>query len=177
MSDLTTLARPYAKAAFAFAKEQHVIAKWGEMLQFVSQIVQDPAVASLLANPRLTKEKRVDLLLQIASDQLSGTFVNFIRILNDHGRLHVLPGIATAYQQLEIEQQQIAAITLISATPLSDEKKVMFKAQLAAKLGRSVALACKTDAKLLGGAVIRVQDHVIDGSVWGRLNRLAQTLN
>lgn len=176
MAELTTLARPYAKAAYLFAREQNALPQWEQMLGLVARVVEEPTMVAFLGRPELGVAERVKALAEVCGDALSGGLVNFLSLLAEHHRLSLLPYIFAAFRALLAEAEQTVDVELISAFALNEAAVQKLVAALKKRLGHEVRINSRVDAALLGGVVIRAGDTVIDGSVRGRLSRLAEQL-
>ncbi len=177
MAEALTIARPYAQAAFLFANTHQALGEWSEMLALLAAIAADPDMAGLVDSPRLTEAQRADLFIDIGAERLNEKGRNFIRLLAENRRLKLLPEIAALYEIQRREAEKTVRAELISAFPASDTHKAAVTEALKMRLGREIELDCSTDPALLGGAIIRAGDLVIDGSVRGKLERLGGTLN
>ena len=177
MADKSTIARPYAKAAFEEARDRKRLGPWSEALRTEATVVSDSRVAALLGNPRVTPEELAGLVIEIAGAQLDEEGRNFVRTLADNRRLSLLPEIAARFDALKNEAEGVVDVTVTSAAPLDDSQLGKLAAALERRLGRSVRLQCATDPALIGGAVLRAGDLVIDGSLRGRLERIAYELS
>jgi len=177
MAEYSTIARPYAQAVFELAKEQGRLAQWSEMLQLVALVAADKNVKKLIGNPRVSKAQLKDFMLGVCGERLDGGARNFLGVLVENRRLNLLPNIAGQYEACRAEEEKVVQAEMISALPVNAEQQQKIAAALKARLGREVSLECKTDQSLLGGAIIRAGDMVIDGSVTGHLNRFANALS
>lgn len=177
MAELTTLARPYAKAAFEYAIEAKQLAEWSEMLGFAAQVVGDEAMQQLLTSPHFTKEDQRDAMLKVCEDKIDAKGINFIKLLAQNGRLLALPEIEVLFNFLRAEFEKTVEAQITSATELNEQQITQIKEKLAAKLGREVEVSVDVDADILGGLIIQAEDLVIDGSVRGKLAKLSDTLN
>jgi F-type H+-transporting ATPase subunit delta len=173
MSQALTLARPYARAAFAHAREAGTLPGWSDALGFAARVAADPAVAALLGNPKLTRSDAVALL---ATDGADEAFANFLGLLFDNRRLALLPEIAGLYDELRLEAERVVKAKVTSATALPAGELDSIKAALVKRFGREVEVETSVDASLIGGAVIDAGDVVIDGSLRGKLERLQTVL-
>lgn len=173
MSQALTLARPYARAAFAFARDAGTLAGWSDALGFAARVAADPAVAALLGNPKLTHSDAATLLAPDGADE---AFSSFIGLLFDNRRLALLPEIAGLYDELRLEAERVVKARVTSATELPAAELEAIKAALKKRFGREVEVEPAVDASLIGGAVIDAGDVVIDGSLRGKLERLQATL-
>jgi F-type H+-transporting ATPase subunit delta len=176
MTDKTTIARPYARAAFAEAKIHGGLAAWSEALAASAVAVHDPQVVPLLDNPRVSRADLAKLLIGIAPGTLDESYGNFIRTLAENHRLPVLPEIATLFEELKNEAEGVADVTVSSAVELSAPQLKALEDALARRLKRQVRLHTELDPALIGGAVVRSGDLIIDGSLKGRLERIAHDL-
>jgi F-type H+-transporting ATPase subunit delta len=176
MADKTTIARPYAKAAFAESRADSMLGAWSEALHTAATVVDDPRVHSLLDDPHVTPAQLSQLVLDIAGAGLGEHGRNFLQTLAEARRLNCLPEIAALFDAYKDDAEGIADVTVTSAAPLDTRQEQMLSAALSRRLKREVRLHCTTDPELLGGAVVRAGDLVIDGSVRGRLTRIANEL-
>ncbi|MBX5462445.1 MAG: F0F1 ATP synthase subunit delta [Steroidobacteraceae bacterium] len=176
MADKSTIARPYARAAFEEAKANNRLAAWSEALRLGAAVVQDERVQKLLGNPHVTPKQLAELVLEIAGPQLDEPGRNFVQTLADNHRLAYLPEIAEIFDELKDAEEGIVDVTVTSAAPLDDEQRRTLADALARKLKREVRLHCDIDKSLIGGAVLRAGDLVIDGSLRSRLDRIAYEL-
>jgi F-type H+-transporting ATPase subunit delta len=175
MSELTSVARPYAKAAFDFAVEANVVDNWLEMLVFASEVSQNETMASYLSGGS-SIEQATDLFLKVCDEQLDSKAQNLIKVLAENERLLVLPQVATQFGELKAEYEKVITVDVTSAIELAAEQQNTLSAALEKRLARKVKLNCIVDAKILSGLVIKAGDMVIDGSFEGKLNRLATTM-
>jgi F-type H+-transporting ATPase subunit delta len=176
MAEKSTIARPYALAAFELAKEQNELAKWSDMLGFAAIVAADDAMQQFIGNPGVTEEALTRLFMQICEGQLNDMGQNFIKVLIANKRLDVLPEIAVHYNKHRADAERTVDAEVISAFPLSEALKGSLIEGLKKRLGREVNLVSRVDENLLGGAIVRAGDLVIDGSVSGQLNKLANAL-
>ncbi|QKT03604.1 F0F1 ATP synthase subunit delta [Ectothiorhodospiraceae bacterium 2226] len=176
MAESTTIARPYAQAAFEVAREHNALARWSEMLQWAAQVAADAQMAALIKSPHVSREDLVQIILDVCGDNLDEQGRNLIRTLAANGRLELLPDIAALFEMLRADAEGTVEAEVVSALPVSDAQQAIIADALAKRLGRKVALRCRTDEALLGGAIIRAGDLVIDGSARGHLNKLATAL-
>lgn len=176
MSELTTAARPYARAAFDIASENNVVEQWAEMLNLCAAVAHDPTMKAALDNPRLSWQQSAEMINEVCAEQLDERGKNFIKLLAENDRLVLLPEIAALYQYYRAQAQGTVDAELVSALEVSDEQVNAIAASLSKRLGKKVSLATRIDETLIGGAVVRAGDMVIDGSIRGRLEKLSTTL-
>ncbi|HIK75016.1 MAG TPA: F0F1 ATP synthase subunit delta, partial [Alcanivorax sp.] len=173
----TTIARPYAKAAFLFAKEQNGLAEWEQMLGLAAAVAQDATMRAYLDQPELDSETQAKAIADVCGDELNESARNFIAQLADNKRLALLPTIFMLFHELLAEDQRIIDVELIAPFELEDAETDSLVAALKKRLGQDVQVSTSVDESLIGGVLVRAGDTVIDGSVRGRLNRLAEQLN
>lgn len=173
MAQALTLARPYARAAFAIARDGDTCARWSDALGFAARLAADPQVASLLGNPKLTD---VDAVTLLSPDVADDAFARFLALLADNRRLALLPEIAGLYEQLRAEADHLVKAMVTSAAALPAAQLDTIKAALRKRFGREVEVHTAVDESLIGGAVIVAGDVVIDGSLRGKLARLQAAL-
>jgi F-type H+-transporting ATPase subunit delta len=176
MAELTTIARPYAEAAFRLAHEKNALANWSQMLALASAVVADPQVAAALDNPRLTRDDKEKLLLRICGDRLDPLGQNFIRTLVDANRVALLPQVTALFENLRNDAEGVAKAQIETAFPLSDTQLADLKAALEKHFGRKIDATVKIEPSLIGGARITVGDSVIDGSVQAKLEAMGTHL-
>lgn len=175
MSELTTVARPYAKAAFDFAVEHQAIDKWSEMVAFAAAVADNDAMAPVLVSDQAPVEL-AELFVQICGDRLDEYGQNLIRVLAENRRLPALPAIAELFDELVTEHQKVVEVIVTSAAELSEQEQQSISEAMAKRLACKVSLHCQVTPELIGGMVIRAGDLVIDNSLRGKLNRLTETL-
>lgn len=176
MSELTTAARPYARAAFDVAKANGEQEKWTEMLTFMAAVVYDPTMRAVLDSPRLSQQQAADLFISVCEEQINERGKNFIKLLTENDRITLLPEIAALYQHYRADAEGTIDAEVISASKINKSQLSKIAAALKKRLGKEVRLTSRIDAALIGGAVIRAGDLVIDGSVRGRLDKLSTAL-
>ena len=177
MAELSTLARPYAKAAFEYAVDNNQLAPWYEQLAIVAAVAADEGMAGVLNNPSLTAAQQANKLGEVCGEAVSAELRNFIAILADNKRLALLPEIYTLFAQYKANREKTVDVEVISAFDLADSARDRLADVLGKKLERRVEMRASTDSNLLGGVLIRAGDLVIDGSVRGKLDKLAEAMN
>lgn len=172
MSDLTNIARPYAQAVFELARDSNDFVGWGDQLSLLANIAADSNMVELLKNPAFGNDQQISLILDICGEKISADAVNLIKLLVRNDRVNVLPDIAEVYAEKRAEAESVIEADMITATPIDDIQRQAFSTALQSKLGRSVKLNFEVDEDLIGGAVIRAGDWVVDGSVKAQLEQL-----
>ncbi|MDR9425986.1 MAG: F0F1 ATP synthase subunit delta [Marinobacter sp.] len=176
MAELTTLARPYAKAVFAAAEDQNAIDLWDQALAFAAQVAADQQVKNILANPGLSEQRKAELFVDCFEEPLPEALRNFLSILAENKRLALLPAISVLFRLYRADLEKSVSLTVDTAFELSDEEQQKLIDALSKKLERKVELEATVDQSLIGGVVVRTGDLVIDASVRGKLARMAKAL-
>jgi F-type H+-transporting ATPase subunit delta len=176
VAERATIARPYAKAAFEYARDARAFGEWSAGLALAAQIVEDPGVAPLTKNPQWTAEQLATLVTDVGGSKLNAGMQNFVRVLAENHRLLLLPQIAAHFEELRSDAENTVDVQVVSAVPLDAAQTAKLSAALSTRLKRTVRMQNSVDATLLGGAVVRAGDLAIDGSLKGRLERLATDL-
>lgn len=173
MSEAITLARPYAKAAFEFAKSEAAVDKWSTQLMVAAGLAQDDQVLDFFNNPDAADE---DLIQLIGGNDASEYYQNFIHMLAANDRLSLLPEVAELFQYyLELDTQALT-VEVYSAVELTDAQKSAMTAALSQRTGKEITLQTHIDDDMLGGARIYCNDLVIDGTLRGKVERLKTKL-
>ena len=180
MTESSNIARPYARAVFELAAQQKDLAGWSARLELLAAIAANADVVRLAGNPRVSAAQLEELILGVAADSLDSLneqVVNLVKLLVSNGRIGILPEIARAYAALRAEAENTVAAEIITAAEIDARQRAQFTTALQAKLGRTVKLEFAVDRELVGGAVVRAGDWVIDGSVRAQLEQLVGALN
>jgi F-type H+-transporting ATPase subunit delta len=176
MSSVTTLARPYAKAAFALAQEGQALARWDEMLNLAAAIATNDTMAELLESPQLSSAGAAAMIGDMGGEAFDGRFRDFLAVLADNGRLQLLPEITRLFQRLRADAEKRLQVRVVSAVPLDEDQSMRLRDALARRFERDIELENEIDEALIGGAVVYAGDEVIDGSLRGRLQQLSSSL-
>lgn len=176
MADKLTIARPYARAAFEDARKDNALDAWSDSLTVAAQVVADARVADLLGNPHVTPPELAQLFIDVGGKGLGEHGANFVRTLAENGRLAFLPEISSLFEGMKDQAQGVADVTVTSAAALDEATQRKLSTALEKRLKRKVRLHTQIDPQLIGGAVIRSGDLVIDGSLSTRLARIAYEL-
>lgn len=175
MSEFITVARPYAKAAFDFAVEHQSVERWQDMLTFAAEVTKNEQMAELLSGA-FAPETLAESFIAVCGEQLDENGQNLIRVMAENGRLNALPDVLEQFIHLRAVSEATAEVDVISAAALSEQQLAKISAAMEKRLSRKVKLNCKIDKSVMAGVIIRSGDMVIDGSVRGRLERLADVL-
>jgi F-type H+-transporting ATPase subunit delta len=176
MADLSTLARPYAKAAFELARDAKRFKEWGEALDALAAAVKSPEIAGLIGHPALFKGDLADVLSKALSGTLGEEGRSLVRLLVENNRLKAAPFIAEQFEALRAEAESRIDVEITSATAIPPAQQEKLADAVSKRLQRDVVVEWKTDESLVAGAVIRAGDLVIDGSVKGELEKLRTAL-
>lgn len=176
MADRATIARPYARAAFAHAQAAKDLAGWSSLLGAAATAAADPRVSRLIGNPHVTGDELVELLGGLSKQAAGEGGRNFLKVLAENRRLALLPEIAAQFEALRAEFENVVDVDVIAAREIAAPQEKKLAAALAKRLGREVRMHTRIDGSLLGGAIVRAGDLVIDGSLKGRLERLGSAL-
>ena len=176
MAETTTIARPYAQAVFELAESQKRLKEWSDALALLAAIARDPQMRAFVDNPRVTPAQIEDVLLGLASDVLDQNGKNFVKLLVENDRVVALPDIHAIYEELRAEAERTVKAEVISAFEVDQAHQQKIAEALKKRLGRDVTLEVRIDKDLVGGAIIRAGDLVIDGSVAAQLDKMAYAL-
>lgn len=176
MAELTTLARPYAKAVFAQASEKGTLDAWSAELALLSACVTEPKVEEFLANPSFTSQQQAQTVIEVCGDQLKEAAKNLVVVLAENKRLELLPEVTALFEELKAQLQNTIDVVVTAAYPLSDAQSKQLEQALKAKLNRDIRMSSTVDETIIGGAIIRAGDLVIDGSLTGKLSKLAEAM-
>jgi F-type H+-transporting ATPase subunit delta len=176
VAERATIARPYAKAAFEYARDAKAFAEWSRGLEVAAQIVADPRVSALSTSPSLTAADLAGLVIEVGGANFDAGMQNFVRVLAENHRMPLLPEIAAQYAELRAAVENTVDVEVTSAVALDAAQSENLERALNARLKRQVRMQNSVDPSLLGGAIVRAGDLVIDGSLSGRLERLATEL-
>ncbi|MGJ8687069.1 MAG: F0F1 ATP synthase subunit delta [Spongiibacteraceae bacterium] len=177
MAELSTIARPYAKAAFEFAQAASTLTEWSSMLATASAVSQHETVQKLLTSPAASTESQAQTFIEVCGDTVDVAGENFIKILAENKRLGVLPMIHDLFEAQKANLEQTVNVDITTAFALDSASEKLLAEVLSKKLACQVDVQSHIDSQLIGGVVIRTGDLVIDGSVRGRLAKLAEAMN
>jgi len=174
VAEPSTVARPYAEAAFKLADASGSLAQWSQMLAGLAQMGRDERVRAAVADPNLADAKVAGLFISVLS--LSGDAENFVRVLAENGRLELLPQIREQFEALKNQREGVVEAEVHSAFELSDGQLSELQQRLERKTGRKVRTKIVVDKGLIGGVKIVIGDKVIDGSARAQLAALETAL-
>jgi F-type H+-transporting ATPase subunit delta len=177
MAELSTLARPYARAAFEFAVNVNDLAAWSASLSTAAKVSQAENMQKVLSSPSLTSEQQAKQFVDVCGDELSANAQNFIKVLAENKRLPLLPEITSLFDEFKANREKSVDVEVATVFELDEALQQKLAATLSKKLEREVNLQTTIDKDLIGGVVIRAADIVIDGSISGRLAKLSEAMN
>lgn len=175
MSEQATLARPYARAVFELARGTGDFASWSEALDALSAAVTSDEVSVLIGHPALTRAQLGEALAEALKDA-DAAVRNLVRLLAENGRLRLVPAIRDEYESLRADAESRIDVQVVTASEADEALRASLAEAIAKRLEREVKVSWSVDEALIGGAVIRAGDTVIDGSVAGELDRLRQAV-
>ena len=176
MAELLTLARPYAKAAFAFASEQGATDNWSNALQMLSAAVQDEAFSAYLNRPELTPAEQVSIFAKVLGENQTQAVSNFLTLLADNARLALLPEIEAEYELLKSQNNNTVDVVIESAFPMTSVQEQLLTHALEKKFNAAVNVSVEVNPALIAGVVIRAGDQVIDDSALNKLEKMRTRL-
>lgn len=176
MADMDNVARPYAQAILELAQEAGDYSVWSDALAFASAVANDPTMQELARNPRVERKQLTGLFEEICGDRLTPHARNLLKLVVHNGRLWALPAIAAHFEKLRAEAEGTVEAQVVAARDVNESQLAKLASGLEKRLGRKVNLSVRRDDTLLGGAIVRAGDLVIDGSARGRLQKLAAVL-
>ena len=176
MSELTTAARPYARAVFEMAESASSLGEWSDMLSFMGSIAGNEEVSALLATPKMAKQAGADAFVKLCDGKLNEQAENLVSMLAENDRLTLLPEMSAIYEVLKDEAEGSVEALVTSAQVLTETEEKSISEALKKRLGRDVKIKVSVDETLLGGAIIQAGDLVIDGTLKGRLSKMTSVM-
>lgn len=179
MSNTLTLARPYAKAVFEHAREKNALEQWSGVLQFLTSIIENKTASSWLQSPNTSGEMSTQFLTGLVKEKFASVGAdveNTINLLTQNKRLTAIPGIFELFETYRKDYEKTLDVEVLSFTDWSKKQLDTLKEKLKKRFDRDIQIQVKIDQDLLGGAIIRAGDTVIDGSLRTKLNKLRATL-
>jgi F-type H+-transporting ATPase subunit delta len=172
MAERATVARPYAKAAFAHARDKNALDAWSGWLGTAAAVVSSDEYKSFEGSPGVSRAQLRDLIESVCGNAIDANGRALLELLVENDRLDYLPEIAAHFDELKAGHQNVADVEVVSAAELNDAQRERLAGALRARLRRDVRLHCSVDPSLIGGAVVRSGDLLIDGSLINKLQRL-----
>ena len=176
MSEQISLARPYAKAVFELARDAGEYAQWSDQLELLAMIAQDAAMIEVINNPEVSEQQLAELIIDVGGDQLSEQGRNLIKLLAHNDRLTAVADINQQFLVLRDNAEQVIEAQLITASEVDEAQKQNIETALSSRLGKKIKLEASIDETLIGGAIVRAGDWVVDGSVKAQLQDLVSVI-
>ncbi|GGX83460.1 ATP synthase subunit delta [Litchfieldella qijiaojingensis] len=177
MAETSTVARPYAKAAFEYARDHEVLEAWSELLGKLGRVASVNEMQEIFSHPKLDTARKVEILIEVSESEVDDAARRFLDHLGEKGRLPALAAIAQQFEAFRAEHDRRMDVIIVSAFELNANQQETLGSALKKRLNREISITTQVDPSLLGGVILRAGDTVIDGSVRGRLNRLHETLS
>lgn len=174
MATLSAIARPYAQAAYEFAQANQEIPAWRTMLTAAAQTVQQPITSNVLTNTRISPQQWYSIFVDVLKPFLNEQRKNFIKLITENKRLSALPAIVDLFKEYEAINNSTSEVHITTVVPMNAAQQQKLTEKLIELLKQQVTLRCDIDEHILGGAIIRAGDKVIDGSIRGQLTRLLE---
>lgn len=172
----TTLARPYARAAFDLAAKAGTVDHWSEALGLAANVAADPEAAALIGNPRVDGDRLLSLFGDVLGERMDKAVRGFLNVLMHYRRLPLLPEVAVQFEALRRASEDRVRVRVTSAVEMDEEQREKLAARLKQRFGSEIDMETEVDADLIGGVIVRAGDKVIDASVRGRLQQLGRQL-
>ena len=176
MAEATTLARPYALAAFDIAKEHNRFDHWSHALKQLAQITRTPEVGEYVTSPVHSSEAKATTVVDLLEDDLTESTKRFVHVLAENQRLVLISEIREIFEELLAEEHKTLAVEITTAVELTPEEIKAFDNALTRKYQREINMTINVDPEIIGGALIRAGDTVLDSTVRGKLEKLQTTL-
>ena len=176
MAELATLSRPYANAVFGLAQSSGSLESWSKTLNILVTTSGDTTVQTMLDSPDMASVEKAVKLAELCADEINDDTGSFLYALAEHDRLSLLSEIQRQFEALRAERERTLDVEVVSAFDLTQGQSDALQDALQQKYEKDIVLTSRTDTSLIGGAVIRAGDMVVDGSVRGRLTKLVETL-
>ena len=176
MAESVTIARPYAQAVFRLGKESQSLAAWSERLQRLSSIAQDPEMAKVIGNPKLSASQIADLFVSLSGESRNDELSSLIAVLAENERFDILPQICEVFEEFKGEDEGVRDAVITSAYPLDEALLAPLVKQLESHFGGRLQARVAVDASLIGGIRVTVGDQILDASVRGKLDAMAAAL-
>ena len=176
MADNASIARPYAQAVFDLAQETNSFDEWSAALSHLTAISNDDDFSALVSDPRVESSRITDLLVDLCKDNLPEGGDNFVTLLVQNGRVDALTDIEQLFNELVAKAKAIVNAHVTTAIALTDDQKSSLASALESRLGLKVEIEETVDVSLVGGAIVKAGDLVIDGSAKGRIEKLTTAL-
>ena len=172
MSEQISLARHYAKAIFELARDAGEYTQWSDQLELLAVIAQDAGMIDVISRPDVSEQQLAELIIDVAGDQLDEQGQNLVKLLSRNDRVTVIADINQQFMVLRDDAEQVIEAQLITAAEVDEAQKQRIEVALSSRLGKKIKLEASVDESLIGGAIVRAGDWVVDGSVKAQLQDL-----
>ena len=181
MEELRTIARPYASAVFDIANNKEMLSEWSVFLKKASELLDQKDIRVLIKTPGMNKKTIAEIFFELSVEESEtvenkALFSNFLYVLSENKSLNIIAMVTSQLEQKKQKAEQVSEVILSSAAPLPEEDIEEIKQALSKKLGKKIELNNSVDETLIGGAVIKIGDHMIDGSVRSQLKKMTRFL-
>ncbi len=176
MLEKTTIARPYAQAAFEIAQADENTAQWSSLLRLLKLIVSDHQMRLLIANPKISNQQLQDIVIELCGDNMFEAGTNFVKVLVASERLQYAGQMADLFDEMRAEAEGILEVVVTSAYPLEQSQEKQIAESMAKRYGKKIEISSTVDLSLIGGVIIKAGDSVVDASLYGRLRELQNEL-
>lgn len=171
-----TLARPYAQAVFEIARDEKRLEEWERFLARLAGIWAEPRLVRVLTHPRVDHAERVEIVKLALGGKLHAEEENLVALLVQYDRLAEAGDLLVRYRALKMQAESVVECTVTTAVPLDGHAETLWTTHLASRFKRKIRLIHRIDPELLGGALIRVGDHVWDASICGQIEQMSRLL-
>lgn len=172
----TTLARPYARAAFELADKAGSVDHWSRALGLAAEVAANPDASALISSPKVDADRLLGLFGDVLGDAMDAPVRGFLNVLMHYRRLPLLPEIAAQFETLRRASEDRIKVRVTSAVDMDDRQRSKLAARLKQRFGSDIDMETDVDPELLGGVIVRAGDKVIDASIRGRLQQLGRQL-
>lgn len=176
MANLSSIARPYALAAFEHARDSKQLSAWKDFLEALSFYASQPAVQKVMANPELSSAQLFEFFSGFMANLVCKEQKNFLLLIAQNKRFNALPEIADLFNTYVAALEKVSHVRVITAVETQEDFRKTLSLALTKRIQREVMLQCEVDPTIIGGAIIHIGDRVIDGSIRGKLSRLYESL-
>lgn len=176
MAELSKIARPYAEAAFSYAKEKQQLQQWSDMLKNLGLIAQDKALVSFVTDPTKSRANKAELFVSVMGNKLDDAGKNLLAVMAENDRLLALGETSVLFEELKAVEDKRIKATVISAMETNAEQQSKLSAALNAKYGAEVDITYEVDPSLISGIRIKVGDWVVDNTAVTQINKLGAAI-
>ena len=148
-----------------------------QLADFGAAYAESAELRNFLASPAVDRDAKHGVIEKLVARMGASKIIrNFVFLIVDHGRAHILPEIVSAFQEVVRQRQGIAEAEISTAIELNAAQKAEFAITLERLTGKRVEAKYSLEPALLGGAVVRIGDAIYDGSLRHRLDEMRARL-